>query len=261
MKSIIAPSRGWKLILAIPLLVGVGLGLFLMVRPEPPATVILMPLAAAIPPLELPLPDRWIPRSWGWLWRLKYALLGELKAVTFEVKVIDFAGSSESVRANYSLGPSNFEDRNRMRVWLLGDDDVRSLRHDLKQKPGHRVRSSPKVITASGVQSSLQSVETISIDGTPNKVGLMMTLAPRIRQKSTDLTAIITFTECVTNQPADRTKASPAPAISIQTNFAVAARIQIPKENTVLLLDTGPDSRNGRCTGVMISPSFPRSKK
>src|SRR5882762_8612302 len=57
-------------------------------RPKPP-DIVMLPANYVIPPQKAPIPDRWIPLSWGWLWRFKEAVLGKAKVVSMELTRFD----------------------------------------------------------------------------------------------------------------------------------------------------------------------------
>src|SRR5262245_60431712 len=86
-----ALRRKWRRValLLLPLVV-IGV-LLLSVRRRPPAVpaVVVMPLPYKIPAQKVPLPDRWIPRSWGWLWRLKQRVLGPAKVIQIETAIFE----------------------------------------------------------------------------------------------------------------------------------------------------------------------------
>src|SRR6266576_3830980 len=92
--SIRQRRRGILILLAILL---VALSFWLFHRPPPPSpAIIVFPLPYQIPHTKVPLPDRWIPRSWGWMWRLKEAVLGRAKPIALGSTVFEVAGQDET---------------------------------------------------------------------------------------------------------------------------------------------------------------------
>ena len=99
---------------------------------------------------------------------------------------------------------------------------------------------------------------TISVSGATRDIGLTISFLPRLHRNSTDLTTIITLLAAVTNRSDATIKFAQGDVISIRTNFAEAARIQIPKGSGVFLLDAGDRDTNRKRTGVIISTTFPK---
>ena len=67
----------------------------LMPKSVLPPEATILPLDYSIRSQELPRPDRWIPPTWGWLWRLRYALLGKPATIQIEGKFVRLASSSD----------------------------------------------------------------------------------------------------------------------------------------------------------------------
>jgi len=101
---------------------------------------------------------------------------------------------------------------------------------------------------------------TLSIGATPGNAAVVMDFSPRVRRDSTDLTAFITVSEAMTNQTAPMAGQASINAVSIQTNFAAAARVQIPHGSGVFPLNDGRAVANGKRVGVLISVTLPQPK-
>ena len=239
-----------RAILMLVCLLGLGVGLLLL-RPEsrPPAPVVLLPLPYKAP-VRVPMPDRWIPPSWGWLWRLKESILGKRKVISLDIAGFDREDRSEAFLSALSLRPPDCADTNGIKVWLIGEAEFAGLRQRIEKTLGATIIRRAGIITADGVQSQLSSGNTSS--------GLVVDMFPRVREHSTDLTAAITFWEAVTNQPSGATGQIPTTPGPARTNFNVAARIQLPRGSGVLLLD---GHEPGKTAGVIISANRPASKK
>ena len=95
----------------------------------------------------------------------------------------------------------------------------------------------PRISTADGVEASLFVGKSILLNGFVNEVGLKAAFFPRARNDSTDLFALISLSQLVTNQTGLRTALSATSVVSIQTNMDIAARVQVPRGSGLLLLD------------------------
>jgi hypothetical protein len=243
-----------------------GAACFLTLRPASPAplaTVSVMPLPYSIPSGKISLFDRWVPRqpSWGWLWRLKETIQGRPKVCDLAATVIDFAASGDSLLTNLSLPKADYADTNGQRIWLLSETRLNALRRDLSQMPGAELVCSPRITTADGRQACVMSGSTIPIQGVLRSVGLSMEFLPHLRPDATDLTTIITLTEAITNQVGMSAGPPSTGATGVQTNLAVAARIQVPKWRGVFLLGTPSAAGNHKRIGVLLSVTTPTPKK
>ncbi len=79
-------------------------------------------------------------------------------------------------------------------------------------------------------------------------------MTARKHRNSTDLTALICFSEAVTNQ-------LDASLVSIRTNLALAIRLEIPNGKGAFLLDTKLGATNQGSVGVIISSQFAEAEK
>jgi hypothetical protein len=104
------------------------------------------------------------------------------------------------------------------------------------------------------MQSGLSMDDSIFMDGRQHEAGLKMNLMPLVGRNFYDLTALLCFSEVVTN----RTDAS---LVSIRTNLALAIRLEIPNGKGVFLLDVKSGATNEGSVGVIIFPTLPKPKK
>ena len=260
-KLFLARSRVVKPASILVVLVIVSVCLVSFFRLLPPAPAIVIPLHNGIPTQKPTLPERWIPPTWGWLWRLKESVLGRRKVITLNTTIIDCEGLSNFVASALSLWEPHFTDTNGLQVWILGDRELDALRRRLERTPGNNVLSSPRVTTADGIEARLSDSTMISIDGTQRDAGVVVDFLPRFRRDVTDLFALISHSGAVTNQAATTTGMPQANLVAIRTNFAAAVRIQIPKGSGVFLLGNEHGVTNGKSIGVIISATLPPPKK
>lgn len=224
-------------------------------EPAPVAPVIVMPLPYTIPRQKVSLFDRWVPRraSWSWLWRLKETIVGRPKICDLKATVVDFAASGESFLTSHPLPPPAFADANGLKIWLLSQSDINTLNRNLRQEPGPEILYIPRITTAYGGQAQLRAGSTFPIRGFPVTVGLSIDFFPRLRPNSTDVTAIISLTEVITNQATRAADSTAAGTVDLQTDFKVASRIQVPKGFGAFLLQGPPSAASQKRIGVVLS--------
>jgi hypothetical protein len=266
MKSALPPSKSRRVLLvALPLIL-VAAMLFLLVRqapsePVPPPVLVLDP-AYRIPPQKGSLFERLVPMrpGWAWLWRLRDRIAGPRKAVNLEGSLWDLSGVSETALSGFCPGKPDAAETNGLKIWLLGNEELKGLRQQLKQSPGSDLLYLPRIMTSDGRQSRMMSSAPTMIGGLTGNDGFAMDLLPRSRGDYIDLTAIVTLTGLVTNMIAGADDSSTKDMISVQTNFAAAARIQVTNGGGAFLLDAGPVRPHQKRIGVIISAGAPPKK-
>jgi hypothetical protein len=248
--------------LIMALVVGV-LVVFRSPPTTPPAPIVVMPQSYAFPRQRISFFGKWVPRnpSWAWLWRLKELIAGRFKTIDLTATFIGCNSSSEFFLTDLSLPKPQFTNAAGLKIWLLDDADMNSLRGRFKRTPGVELLASPRITTADGMKARLFSGTTVAIDGLPVSVGVSVDLLGRVRRESTDLTVLLTYSEAITNQPSPVPDSPPTNAISVQTGLAVAARLQIPTASGAFLLDNSPGTTNHNRIGVLLTITPPPSKK
>jgi len=237
-------GRFKKLNVALILLVlTVSCVILVMYSPQPPAPapIIVMPFPYRIPAQRIPLFERWVPMSWSWAWRLKQAVFGRPKVVSFTVSVLTASNATKVPRR------PDFVSNDGIQVWVL------SSSHAIKPRAGVELLSAVGITTADGIEAQLFQGNTISVDGVTANVGAAADLFSRLRPGKTDLTAIITYSEAVTNQTAISGSAGSIASVSIRTNLAIAARVQVPEGRALFIMDGGHVLTDGKRAGVLIS--------
>src|SRR5712692_7792080 len=219
------------------LLVFAGMGLFVVLRPPPPAVEVL-PLPNGWPAPKPSMLARWRAVVPGWLWRLRDAVRGPRKLIRLDAAVIGFKDLRESSLPGLWLGAAQFADANGHQVWIVGESKLSRLRNRLERAPANEMVAFPRVDTADGIQhAQMFTGGTVYVQGVQRNVGLTMDFLPRILRNSTELTTIIALTEAATNRVVASPGLPETSVVSIQTNLIVAARIQIPQGSGVFLLN------------------------
>ena len=180
-----------------------------------------------------------------WLWKLRFALLGEPINVQLDLEMLRF-------RENPPLGGAlnnriPLVSSNGVRAWILPDQEMKSIAQYLETAAAERY--SAKIITRPGVLSSMPM-------GLPKIAGV--SLAPdgsincivRHRAKAVELIGSFIMSEVVTN--AQWRAPDPSEPVTLETNLMIAARMQIPVGHGVFLYDTNRTDARGTTAGVLI---------
>jgi hypothetical protein len=179
--------------------------------------------------------------------RLKWKVLGPPALVSLEMKIVEIRTESPSVKFSSPLLSNDAG----VQVWLLKTNEVSGMRAD--------VSSFSDIETRDGMQSEVLYIMPIRIAGVPRRVGIELNCLPHVRGNTVDLALFLTKTEVVTNRIADSMGLAATNNISIFTNVAAGARIQVPKDYSVLLLSgKGTD---GKRVGMIVSPKIRKQKR
>lgn len=227
-----------------------GLWLFLP-KPAQPPSVLVLPTDYAIPSPPLPFPDRWIPMKAGWLWRMRYALLGKPTVFDIETKLIRFREPGTPLLRQLLNGRAPLVSTNGVRAWVLPDKEVKALglrlalERESDSQTGWMTLGQGGLSTMSGTTSPL-------VQGTQVEAGYTITYAVRKRGDSIELSGRFTSSEVVTNALAR----SPYPKeiISLHTNLMLVANMQIPRGQGVFLYDTNRSDAHSSGVGILIRP-------
>ncbi|MDB6038791.1 MAG: hypothetical protein JWM99_2632, partial [Verrucomicrobiales bacterium] len=146
--------------------------------------------------------------------------------------------TTNALGLNIATKGDAFSETNGIKLWLMTNARLHELQGVLSEK-GNEILARPRVVAADGVEGSMYIGSVLPIQGTNRNVGLEMSVFPRTRKSSTDLTLTLLSTEAVTN-PSSQSKGVFPDAVAIQTNLAVVPRVQIPSGMGVLLISGAP---------------------
>jgi hypothetical protein len=193
---------------------------------------------------------RFVPAtaSWAWFWRAHDAVCGKRKPVNlfFEILSLDTEPDPASI---LPLVAPTFSDTNGLRVWLMGVEDMKALRRRLESAPGTEVVNRPRVFTADEIRASMFTGNSLKLDGISRQVGLDVDYYPRVHRTSTDLIAMATLSEAITNVADPK-----LPPVFVRTNLDLALRLQIPKGDGVFLLDARPREAGRKQMALLLDP-------
>jgi hypothetical protein len=245
----VPPNRRSRLLTRRRLVVGVLVVTVIIVatlsfwKSEPPAVVLLPPSATF---KHDPLPDRWIPRSWGWAWKARDRVFGKRRPVNLQPRIMKFIGPLS--QPDY-LPPPTFR-TNGLQIWILGASEFDALGPRLLQTTG--LKSStffPFIRTADGVVASAFSGQAVPVQGGGfTNAGLTFQVLPLVGRDKIDLTFTLGLTEMAegfTSTKLGETNSFP----TVRTAFWQTLRAQIPRGRGLVLLQ---DPAEGRAGVVML---------
>jgi hypothetical protein len=216
--------------------------------PSPEATI--LPPDHSIPAPPLPIPDRWIPMTWGWLWRLRSAVLPANPTIDIETKLVRLTNSDKPLLDETLEGHTPLISSNGVHAWIGSEEQLDALARRFEQKRDYSVRIS-RMTTGPGVLANQSMTTTVPINGAQVAVGDSLTQAVLKRGKSIELTGSFTSWEAVTN--ASTRIPGQKEQISLRTNLTLAANLLIPPGQGVFLLDTNRANTESSGTGLFIS--------
>jgi len=201
---------------------------------EPPPVVVLPPNTV----LKYdPLPDRWIPASWGWLWRLRDSLYGKRAGVNIDAQILKLSGAA----LDLSQLPKPTFTTNTLMIWLVPTAECDRIKHILRSASGTELASRPRISTADGIVAQLFSGNRMPLQGGAVDVGLSFQVLPKTTKHKTDLTFAIKLTEL--------TEREGEPVL--KTNILESIRVQLPIGHGVVLLQPAVERRPG--LGMVLS--------
>jgi hypothetical protein len=245
-------TRRW--FVGIGILAAGGLIVGLVLRPSPavllgPSAEFLAPVQAIVAPAPS-LFERWVPMSWGWLWRLREAMRGPRETVSIQGMVIECSTDAEQTWIRELREP--VAETNGMRGWIASGLLLEKLEQELMINRGGRVLMWPRVNTSHGILSTMWSGTMTSTNISPTPVGFNFELLSEAQGGGIELKTRVSFSEVVTNLS--------SPSVhSIRTNLYSATRWQLPPGMGGVLV--GPEGGNGSGRmAILFSVQVQRAK-
>jgi hypothetical protein len=229
--------------------------------PSPqPAPIVIMarPYAIQAPPVGLL--DRIMPqsRSWGWLWRLRYAVLGKSPIINLDSSIIDCSDSNLPAIITFLPDEPDLATSDGTQIWRLKTTEIQALRRRLKERPGQTI-ASPRIATGDKAQCRLYTGPGSKlINGIQQQPGLTVELVPTLRKATNDLTAIFCLSELVTNLSISTTNSSYG-AVSIETNLDFAGRFQLTPEMPAIFVLPPPKTQ--KRLAVLVTSTVQKARK
>lgn len=207
-------------------------------RPE----VVLLPPTATIQ--HNPMPDRWIPRTWGWMWRFRDLLMGRRAPVDFDAFVVRPVEPGLAADIERLAAPAAAT--NGLRIWSMHGaqfDDATELARKVG-RVGLRATES-RINTADGITATIYNGQKVPVAGGGfADVGFQLEVLPLTRKRATDVTFRVKWTEMLdAPQPSDE-GATNFGAV-IRTNLLQAARVQVRIGNGIVLMQSPSETAPG----------------
>jgi hypothetical protein len=224
------------------------------------SSVTFLPRNYTIPPQKVPLPDRWIPQKWGWLWRVKEAVLGKAKVVNLSLATYELDAVVLGMQANAEpelgrlLTHPEFVGTNGQRVWLLPNSKILELRKRFGGSAGSRSSFIAGITTADRCQAMLMTTSDLPNGG--SRLGKADTL-PLVRTGATELTFILQSIMAAPAplSPADQAlgKTSRVLVWPSETNTIAALKLQLTPGIGFFVLDSQRKSSEAIETAVLVT--------
>ncbi len=244
-KLMTRPFHGWRT-LAFALL-GAAIVLWMLMVATRTPRVELLTRAPGPPNPRLSFLGGWIDpvRS---TWRnLRLRLFGP--PPNFSISAEIFECSAPFIPPEDSLPAPFATDKMSTRLWLLKTSEWAVVRKSMESNVV--AVASPSVWTFEGHPAKIFIGESLAVGR--QQPGIAFDVSARARGSRVDLTAFVTRTAAFTNLPALTN------GVSIHTNLAVGARVQISSDQRLFLLTSNAVA--GKRMAVMVSATIYESKK
>lgn len=189
--------------------------------------------------------------KWGWLWRVRAAVLPALTTADISTKFIRFRspGLGELLLRELMEGQEVFVSTNGVRAWILPDMELKSFGTRLERDSDSDLHAA-NMTTGPGVLANMSMTMMVPVEGVPVPVGDSLTYAVRKHTECIELSGAFTSSDAVTNGVTQ--SAVPKETISLHTNLTLAAQMIIPKGRGVFLYDTNRADARSAGVGLLI---------
>ena len=245
-------TRHWFIGVAVLAVIGISI-VFSSRHPSDPPLKASVEFLSSTQALMSPPPtlfERWVPISWGWLWRLRDSARGPRETVSIQATVIECAADAEP--AWFGEPGEPMTQTNGMCGWVADEIALQKMEFELATNWKGKRLMGPRVKTSHGIVSTIWSGTSAAANSSQTPVGFGMALLSKAQGGGTELMTRVDFSESVTNS------ASP-PVISVRTNLSGVARWRIPPGKGCVLL--GPPHADGsRRNAILFSVQIQRPK-
>jgi len=203
------------------------------------------------------LSGRWTQPVRIQLSRLKQWMFGPKQTIAVNAMILELSPAAASELASNATGFTNtagarafvIQNGARVREELLATASA--------GKPAYNVMSSPRIITAEGVQAQFAITHNVFI-GSPSRIqqanaGWWIDVWPRTSGRAIDLTCFLTQTERAL-QRVSPPNAEVTNIAFLRTNVSLGARVRVPENGSLFLLSPSTNT-NGFATGILLSPT------
>lgn len=229
-------------------------GVVLSLRPPVKAEAQILEMPEKVPTYPSHPIDRLIPMQWGWLWRIRYAILGHNPSIHIEPNFIELSDTPEHLLSLLLPKRPPFAQTNGMQAWILPAEEYRALQTRLQSAPDASQIARCGITTGPWVQADLSSGYQLVIKGMQRPSGLKASIYTRLNGKAVVLTTLFTISRAITNPPPADFKTGDAGVITIQTNLSFAGRFVVPESNGVFVLDSSRFEIEHQRTAILLAP-------
>lgn len=200
-------------------------------------SITFLPSGHAIQAQPMPIPDRWIPMTWGWLWKVRYALFPKPADVHVETSLVRFGAASETLLREFLNDRVPLTSSNGVRGWVLPEKELKEFGRGIAQERGCTVYAG-RMSLGAGVLATMSMTTTPQAAGVPVPTGNVWSCAVRPRNDSVELTGSYTSWDIA----------------GMFTNLTLAATMQVPRGQMVFLYDTNGTGAHRSSVGLLIHP-------
>jgi hypothetical protein len=188
-------------------------------------------------------------QDWGW--RIKRFILPNQRVI--DIQGVLFATTNGTgLRIPSTLFSTNvFMETNGIRIVLLPKTELQWISHRLEADLAGEILARPRIVTADGVRGGMFVGSSVLVQGISRNVGLDLSVYTLLRKSVTELSFTLVSADAVANSPSN-SKGDQSDPVSIRTNLAVVARIQLPAGMGVLLMSKPNSSVGQRETTVIL---------
>ena len=205
---------------------------------------------------KTPLLDR-IPRSWGWLWRLRDKVFPR-DTITLSTCFVEVNPSV--LDALPAAIPGSWES-DGFELRILGEQELEGELAGAMKSSGINLLSAPRFSTADRIGAKAAMGGPVPTEDGTKFAGIDIGVYPRVLASGTDLVLTATITEAITNRVGVLAEPGDLSAISIRTNLLVGVRAPIPKQGGLLLLKRQPIDSTTPSIGLFITVDVPKHKR
>ncbi|HEV7927658.1 MAG TPA: hypothetical protein VGR14_20065 [Verrucomicrobiae bacterium] len=208
----------------------------------PPLTLLPLSYKIVLPPT--PWHEKWIPPTWGWLWRIHDSVFGRHKVTVIRAQVFEISGKMNTLQSSLALPTPPLTGPGGVCAWLVSNADWGFLLRRVESIPGESSMSAPQVTTGDRNMATISEGSVMTNGGAVVTVGLTAEFLPCAVNGMTELTFVL----CQTESAIDASGSN-----FLRTNFAAAARLRMTVADAAVLIDAAEPQSVRTRAGLILS--------